>query len=79
MSFIVVIGDIHGMADKLRRLLSEIDKWLAFVNCKEPVRAHRGDKSDGFECDSKGKSPRLMSNQLSWRATMRQCSAEMRV
>jgi serine/threonine protein phosphatase 1 len=38
MSFIVVIGDIHGMADKLRRLLSEIDKWLAFVNCKEPVR-----------------------------------------
>jgi serine/threonine protein phosphatase 1 len=38
MSFTVVVGDIHGMADKLRRLLSDIDKWLASVNCKEPAR-----------------------------------------
>jgi serine/threonine protein phosphatase 1 len=38
MSFTVVVGDVHGMADKLRRLLSEIDKWLSSVNCKEPVR-----------------------------------------
>jgi predicted phosphodiesterase len=28
MSLTIVVGDIHGMADKLTRLLSEIDAWL---------------------------------------------------
>ncbi len=38
MGLTVVVGDIHGMADKLRRLLSKIDDWLSSVNCREPVQ-----------------------------------------
>jgi hypothetical protein len=41
MSFTVIVGDIHGMADELRRLLSDIDMWLASLNCNEPGRALR--------------------------------------
>lgn len=38
MGFSVVVGDIHGMADMLRRLLSKIDEWLASVSHKKPVQ-----------------------------------------
>ncbi|MFO0991231.1 MAG: metallophosphoesterase family protein [Hyphomicrobiales bacterium] len=34
MSYTVVIGDIHGMADMLRRLLRDIDGWLDSHNAK---------------------------------------------
>ncbi len=38
MGLTVVVGDIHGMADKLQRLLSKIDEWLDSLHCEEPVQ-----------------------------------------
>jgi serine/threonine protein phosphatase 1 len=38
MRFTVAVGDIHGMADKLNRLLLEIDSWLASVKMGRPVQ-----------------------------------------
>ena len=38
MTCSVVIGDIHGMAEKLKRLLFEIDKWRNSVNMTKPAK-----------------------------------------
>ena len=64
MSFTVAVGDIHGMADKLRRLLLEIDSWLASVNSARLVQfIFLGDYIDRG-LDSKGviETVRAMQN-----------------
>jgi serine/threonine protein phosphatase 1 len=64
MPFTVAVGDIHGMADKLRRLLFQIDNWLASVKMTRPVQfIYLGDYIDRGP-DSKGviETVRAMQN-----------------
>jgi serine/threonine protein phosphatase 1 len=38
MSLTVVVGDVHGMAAKLRRLLAQVDAWLAAAGRDGPAQ-----------------------------------------
>jgi serine/threonine protein phosphatase 1 len=36
MNLTIAVGDIHGMSDKLERLIGKLDAWLASIGADEP-------------------------------------------